>query len=351
MKPFLVMVVLLLSLTDFSAAQDRPAYVLKTAPARRVRAVLTFNVKAPKMNADEWIVLVARPPVLPCQVDVQTKMEPAARPTKELSPRRQPILIAQVPAKTKALKTGLQVRVTIEATLMSRQLTPLPTDAAAPHVAELPKAERRLSLAKTPHFNFDEPAFQRWLEKHHLHRKAGESAVALARRVFQVICKGFRYQWPVRHKGSASATTEAGRGDCGCLATVFVSALRANGIPARLRVGRWAQSVKRGETVGGSAYYQTHAQAEFYADGIGWVPADPTLALIGPAGQALQHFGNDPGNFLTLHLDSELQLNTVHFGVQYVDWLQDVAYWARGARNGLDGSSTTQDWQVQELPR
>jgi hypothetical protein len=332
---------LLLSLAATSAAQDRPAYFLKTTPARRVRAVLTFEIKAPKLNATEWIVIAARPPVLPGQVDVITKMEPSGKPTLERSPQRRPILVARVPADTKVLKTGIRVRLITEATLWSRRLASLPAEAPLPHVAVLSKTERQLFLTKTPHFNFDDPRFQRWLEKNHLQRTADEKEIAYARRLFQVIGKSFRYEWPVRHEGSAGATTAAGRGDCGCLATVFVSALRANGIPARLRVGRWALSVKPGETVGGQPYYQTHVQAEFYAAGVGWVPADPTL----------QRFGNDPGNFLTLHLDSELQLDTFHFGVQTVKWLQNVAYWATGAQNGFEGSSTVENWQVQELPQ
>ena len=38
--------------------------------------------------------------------------------------------------------------------------------------------------------------------------------------------------------------------------------------------------------------------AEFFADGVGWVPVDPSLG----------HFGGDAGNFLTFHVDPDVTL-------------------------------------------
>jgi hypothetical protein len=45
---------------------------------------------------------------------------------------------------------------------------------------------------------------------------------------------------------------------------VYVSALRANGIPARTLVGRWARSAEGTGQLDGQAWYQTHVKTEFF---------------------------------------------------------------------------------------
>ena len=62
---------------------------------------------------------------------------------------------------------------------------------------------------------------------------------------------------------SATAVCKAGWSDCGGLATVYVSILRANGIPGPVPFGR--DLGRRRDS----------RPAEFYAEGVGWVPAIP----------------------------------------------------------------------------
>src|SRR5207244_13017163 len=100
--------------------------------------------------------------------------------------------------------------------------------------------------------------------------------------------------------GRASPVCRAGTTDCGGLSVLFVTILRGNDIPARTLVGRWAQSSKAKDIVGDSPYYQTHVKAEFFAEGIGWVPADPASALSEKQGDRMRCLGRDPGNFLTM---------------------------------------------------
>jgi len=148
---------------------------------------------------------------------------------------------------------------------------------------------------------------------------------------------------------SASHVCEAGKSDCGGLSVLLVAALRANQVPARVLVGRWAHSSKSGEQLEGENYYQTHVIAEFWADGVGWVPVDMALGLHKqPPGQEFKHFGNDPGNFLALHIDPDLVLDRGRETVR-IPWLQGVAYWVTG-RGTTDGPRFKEKWEVTEKP-
>ena len=68
-------------------------------------------------------------------------------------------------------------------------------------------------------------------------------------------------------------------GDCGNQASVFISLLRAKGIPARhvvlCRVG------------------SAHVRAEFYLAGYGWIPADPNGEQSAPSLDWFGHVDND----------------------------------------------------------
>ena len=95
---------------------------------------------------------------------------------------------------------------------------------------------------------------------------------------------------------------QAGKGDCGGLSWVFIRALRANSVPARLLLGRWADSgvpAKDGQPFDG----KYHAKAEFFAQGLGWVGVDMSGGVS--TGNPLTCFGNEPGDFVVLDLDIE----------------------------------------------
>jgi hypothetical protein len=147
----------------------------------------------------------------------------------------------------------------------------------------------------------------------------------------------------------ASAVCRAGKADCGGLSVLFVTILRGNNIPARTLIGRWAQSSKAKDTVGDLPYYQTHVKAEFYAEEIGWVPADLATALYDKKGDGLSCFGHDPGDFLTQHVDEHLRLDSFHFGKQDMEFLQGPAYWVTG-RGNIEPTHTEEKWEVRKLP-
>ena len=182
-----------------------------------------------------------------------------------------------------------------------------------------------------------------------MRRAREESDLAFARRVFLDLRAACRYEYTARMDRRASAVCKAGKSDCGGLSALLVATLRANGVPSRVLFGRWASSAVAAATLGGLPYYQTHIKAEFFAAGIGWVPVDLASGILHDRSRrGLAYFGNDPGDFLTFHIDPSLDLDTHIFGRQTVTCLQVPAYWASGP-GSFEGQSIKEEWEVKKV--
>lgn len=125
---------------------------------------------------------------------------------------------------------------------------------------------------------------------------------------------------PYRNQGALSALRNC-TGVCEDYAALFVALTRASGIPARLVNGyadplgtgkAWAAPV--GKEVSLAGY--RHSWAEFYLEGIGWVPVDPTLDIYS---DSVAWFGRLPG--------------ASHIAQNYLDNLLRVRY--QGSPNSL----------------
>ena len=325
-----------------------PAYVLLATPAKHVRGELTVALTTPKLQAEEWLVYAARLPELPGQSGVRSELHPNGHAGRELSAEGRPVLFARVPVRDAKLRHALTIRIEYEATLLARKLVRRRPGMVVPQVAPLNAETRRLALAKGDLFDFDSPAFQRWLDDHRLRRDPKEAEIDFARRAFTEIKDVFKYTFNESMDRQASHICEAGTSDCGGLATVLVSTFRANGIPARILSGRWAMSSVN--EPGKAQYDQQHVKAEFFAQSVGWIPADPALAVAyGKSAEGLRYFGNDPGDFVTMHVDNRLELDTIHFGRNTIEWLQSPAYWAAG-EGSFDGMAVKEKWQVRAEP-
>ena len=91
-------------------------------------------------------------------------------------------------------------------------------------------------------------------------------------------------------------------------------------------------------------------KAEFFAEGIGWVPVDVTRAQDDGSPGRMHYFGYDPGDFLVQHVDYDVVVEPPRFGRQHLVHLQNPAYWATGG-GSWDGQTTHEDWQVRPLPQ
>ena len=320
-------------------------YFLEIKPAARTSAVYTYAVSAPDLTAKEWVLFLPRPQDLPGQRILRAGITPENAIIADLSPLRQPLMRRRVTADTPKLAKEITLEAKFQATLSSRRLIPRVGGASHPS-PPMTERERRLFLRRTSQFDYTSEVLRQWMDSNGLQRGAREGEVDFARRVFQVIAKGFHYEYLGEQDRSAAHVCVAGKSDCGGMAVLFVTALRAQGIPARTLAGRWAKSAKPDDKIGAIQYYQEHVKAEFFAQGIGWVPADLSSAVLHDRSpDKLEFFGNDRGDFLTFHLDNDLSLDSLYFGVHVMPWLQDAAYWVTGT-GSVTHAVIRQSWTV-----
>jgi transglutaminase-like putative cysteine protease len=101
-----------------------------------------------------------------------------------------------------------------------------------------------------------------------------------ARHIYEYVVSTMRYDksgegWG---RGDAIWACTAKRGNCTDFHSLFIGMMRASGIPARFEIGF---PLPEGKTEGDIAGY--HCWAEFYLNGVGWVPVDASEAWKNPA--------------------------------------------------------------------
>ena len=337
---------------DALADSSAPKVILATKPAKAVEATLTQTITIPDCRVDKWVLFAARPVDTPGQRHVEWAMDPPAKESQEWGPQRRPVLAARLAVKegkNEENRHAVTVRLTYKAELMSRDLKPREAASEAPAVEPPAKRERASALAATTTFDFDSPEFQDWLDHEMLRPGEGETEMDFATRAFRWVTRSCRYEYTGDMDRKASHVCAGRKSDCGGLSALLVSALRANGIPARQLVGRWAMSEKPGEKVGEVEYHQQHAKCEFFAAGVGWVPADPSSAVLwDKTADGLAFFGHDAGDFLAFHYDDDFRLRTVLFGTQKLPYLQQVGFWVAGD-GSVDGLKYETKWEVKEV--
>lgn len=124
---------------------------------------------------------------------------------------------------------------------------------------------------------------------------AGKSRDVDRARTFYEYMAGHCYYDIDRKDDPADAVLAGVPGSCTELAFAFIALCRSVGIPARLTTAY----VNRQEEEP-SADWRTHAWAEFYADGVGWVPVDPTNRLNYPR---QNYFARQEPKYLTVRDD------------------------------------------------
>jgi transglutaminase-like putative cysteine protease len=322
-------------------------YTLEVKPSVRIDARYQVSVSAPGARASEWIFLIPRPPDLPSQRILGAATAPPGEVVLERSPLRRPVLRIHMPVTAAAMATTARAEARTAALLFSRKLR---KGVATTPVAELSDADRELYLRRTVKFHRDSPVLRKWIADERLTRGAAEGEIDFARRVFQHIGRNFEYEYLGEQDRSAPHVCAEGKSDCGGLSVLFATVLRSQGVPARTLAGRWAKSADPKEKVGDVIYRQEHITAEFFAQGVGWVPVDPAGAILHDrSSEKLAHFGNDPGLFLTLHLDAELLVDTGRSGVRPMDLMQRASYWMRGSGT-LKESVMSEEWTVKRGP-
>jgi transglutaminase-like putative cysteine protease len=140
-----------------------------------------------------------------------------------------------------------------------------------------------------------------------LHAAGSIGALELLVRLSQGIHEGFLYRRR-EAKGIQEPleTLRLGHGSCRDFALLMIEAARSLGLAARFASGYLAAAFEPDEQpVGGSAvdgaHGATHAWAQVYLPGAGWIDFDPTSGSVGKAALVTVAVVRDPAQALPLH--------------------------------------------------
>jgi transglutaminase-like putative cysteine protease len=138
-----------------------------------------------------------------------------------------------------------------------------------------------------------DPNLQRYLEPDKLvplngtiaklakeHTASDTNPIQKARHIYDYVLATMRYDktgegWG---RGDAIWACTTKRGNCTDFHSLFIGMMRSSGIPARFEIGF---PLPEGKSEGDISGY--HCWAEFYLDGVGWVPVDASEAWKNPA--------------------------------------------------------------------
>lgn len=191
-------------------------------------------------------------------------------------------------------------RMELDAKVRPERRSLVDTDDGRPQVPPLPDEERRRYLRQTPMV----PTGGAVAEEARRIVQAAEADDDHQRAwaLFSELALNYLYIYPPTRRGAA-AMLEERAGDCGEFSFLFAAWCRSCGIPARTIVGTWA----RGKT-------QAHVWSEFHLDGVGWVPADASMAALAHRApwqvwlmgrrprNRLRYFGALPGHRVAFNL-------------------------------------------------
>jgi transglutaminase-like putative cysteine protease len=312
------------------ASAQSPTHRMLIIDHRTIAASIGFDIHTTDFTVTRWIVYLPEPPELPSQTKVKTAFEPLGTTIAEKSLLARKIRVIDVPLAAPTRGAALSLKQQITATLRTRRLVPLKSGEKPPMVPALTSAERKFYLASSLRIDCDTSAFKNWLVVKKLNRDKSEPPLDYAARVLKVIRRDYAYKFDQADEKRASVSCSRAATDCGGMTFIFVAAMRANDIPARVLVGRLAQTRKPGSTPDDCDYDQPHVRAEFHAAGIGWVPVDPAFANFEKSRPVEQFIGEDLGDMLVLHVDLDLRLPTPG-NEQVVDMMQLEPYvWTFG---------------------
>lgn len=300
----LLLAILALGVPQEGGPRIEGPYHIETGKPKVGRVTLTQTFAMPGVSVGEWFVVVADPPSHDGQSangsDLWVPDAPGAEVgrTREAGARRQPTLSAHWFADNPAAQAEARVVASYEITLIPRRLVQGAPDAPVP---PLPQAERAASLRAAGLIDHTDQGFRRWLKDQGLVREKDERDLDFAHRTLETITRTHTYKWIGNANPRPSVVCKRGWGECGALSYLFVASLRANKIPARALAGRWAKSSAPGRETDTGTF---HVKAEFWAEGVGWVPVEVSNAVSARGRNLNRWFGYDPGDHITFHYDS-----------------------------------------------
>lgn len=308
----------------------RGEWFLQTVPGNTVTVRYEEKLHFPNLKPENWILFFPKPPTIAGQQATRATValigkerEIGYRVVRELGGIGRTFFRMDFPATQSNDPQGYQAQTIYEAQLSRRLLVPGPATQAPRPLSAL---ERKYFTARTPVFDWKGPEVTRWLAKGNLRPARGEGNVAFAWRVARHVAGTLKRDRALVSKNShcAEVVCKAGAGNAVGLNIAAVAALRANDIPARLRVGVFVNQAGTSEKV------PYGNRAEFYdATAGGWIPMDPS-SIAELKGQGWKAFGRDLGNILTFHVDCDITLEAGKTNPIHKDFIDFSYFWVTG---------------------
>jgi hypothetical protein len=324
-----------------------PTYKIVAADHQTIDARITQSVQTTNFVLTRWVAFVPEPPELPGQTISKVTVSPKAVAATEPGPLARKLRFVDAPVTFPAPGAKMSVELGVQATLRTRKLVPLAGGEKAPKVAPLTAAEAKYYTSPGPTVDFEHPAVKAWIGRKNLKLGKGEDAVALAARVMDALREDFNYSYS-RGRNKASEAAVEPTSDVAGLSYLFVSAMRANKVPARPLCGRLAFPRKVGAKPGEFEHDWMHVRAEFHLPGVGWVPVSPGQAVLSTV-PVRELVGDDAGDFLALHVDVDLRLAFPNRPRVETTLIPGVSCDVFG-RGAFDGADQPSGWELTTTP-
>ncbi len=331
------------SSAQIAAPYGNDPYHIESAPVQTVTAVLANNEHCPASFATHWWVYVPYAPELGSQRNVTETMEITNKGIfgtnyHEPGPLRRLMLKADF--NDNSGPVDITAVATIKAVLYSRMLVPGPPMLP---ISILSRSERAQYTRPTLDHDYTVHTFQQWLDIASLRKSPAERDLNFARRVFDYIRANYDYKYEPTQDRRPSHVCNMNWSDCGGLSELFVSALRANGVPAVTLPGHMAYTATPKDLA------NCHVKSIFYATGIGWVPVEMSGGASDKTAPAENYFGCEGGNFIALAMDTDEYCDSGIWGIKKYPDLQDFAYWFSGGGD-FSAHIRTITWRVASTP-
>lgn len=349
--------------------QSRFPWKLEQKTTGTFDATLNWTVKNPGFENVEWIAISPKPPNLPGQKALSSKLFPGEiEEIPEESILKRPFIRNRILVKKENSESQensgskdsiLNAKFTTQVTLFSRKLSPLtPREMAGnspqPPPEPLSVANRKIYLRSSPTIDHESEEFRQWMKTEKLQRQPGEDDLTLAKRFFFLIRSRYSLKADPKISRRASFTAPRTEADYGSVNGLFVAMCRSQGIPARPLVGRLAKSSQLVTPRGGGTALQNHQwyiRSEWWHPSLGWVPVELLSGLGADRSESgnLKWFGNDPGDLIVFHEDFDVILDPLLFEKKEILATEGIAVWSVG-KGKLEGQSISEEWVVKKSP-
>lgn len=349
-----LMLALLLNQTADAKKPEVTRWKFESVETVLFEGELSFRVSGQNMDVKEWGIFTCKAPELPTQKNVQTKVlvlnaKTAPVPVRDFSPLMRTVYLSRLPVKEAINKDLIDVKVSYQAELIARKLVPATADMPVVKVEPLKEQEKNLYLMEWGDVKFKDKEFQAWMENNKLIRQAGERDLDFARKVFRQINYKLDFDLAENMDRKSTAVSIMMKSDAGGISNLFVAILRANKVPARSLWGRMVMTAAEMEKQKIKGSNQMSVRCEFFAEDIGWVPADPGSALYSKKNKIDPDtcFGIDYAAFFSQHVDPNIDVHNPLSNKRInIIALQTPAYWIYTQATTLGTVKVTQDWKV-----